>query len=117
MNMMPQWMGQTAPQAYGVQPLQKYEIPRVNGEEGARAFKMLPNSEILLLDKTEPILWMVSTDSAGYQTILPFDLTPHQIQQQPTLNDIIARLEKLEAQYAAKPRKHNNTSPVADSTN
>lgn len=35
--------------------LQKYEVIRVNGENGARALQMMPNSSVLLLDDTAPI--------------------------------------------------------------
>jgi len=33
-------------------PAPKYEVIRVNGENGARNFRMAPNSSMLLLDET-----------------------------------------------------------------
>ena len=39
--------------------LPHYEIIKVNGEAGAKNFHMAPNSDALLLDEKEPILWHV----------------------------------------------------------
>ena len=57
--------------------LGKQEVVRVNGKNGAEAFQMLPNSSILLLDETAPIVWLKTTDGAGYPTITPYDISPH----------------------------------------
>ena len=35
---------------------QKQEVVRVNGRNGANAYQMAPNSSILLLDETAPII-------------------------------------------------------------
>lgn len=53
------------------------EIIRVHGEEGAKAYQLPPNSAILLLDDTNPILWFKSTDGAGYPQVTAYDITPH----------------------------------------
>ena len=52
-----------APQAFVCQ------ITRVNGRNGAEAFRMAPNSSILLMDENDPIVWMKQTDGAGYATV------------------------------------------------
>ena len=41
-------------------------IVRVSGRPGAEAYQMAPNSEVLLLDETAPIVWLKTTDGAGY---------------------------------------------------
>ena len=43
---------------------------------------MCLNSQFLLLDESAPILWLASTDGAGYKTVSAFDISPHQNQQQ-----------------------------------
>ena len=40
----------------------RYEVIQVNGENGARAFAMAPNSSALLMDATAPIVWLCTTD-------------------------------------------------------
>lgn len=61
-----------------VQPNQQgsSKIDRVNGKEGAEAYFLMPNSEVLLLDTTNPIVWLKQTDSAGYGTVTGFNVVP-----------------------------------------
>ena len=74
----------------------RYEIIRVNGEAGARNFRMGPNSTALLLDNTASIVWYAQTDGTGYLTVAPFDITPHQVPKPVDMNDLSARVTKLE---------------------
>ena len=74
----------------------RYQIVKVNGEAGARNFRMAPNSSILLLDETAPIVWFVQTDGAGYSNPIPYDITPHQIVVAPNINQIDERLKRIE---------------------
>lgn len=55
------------------------QVIRVHGEEGAKAYGLAPNSSILLLDETQPVVWLKMTDGAGYPTITPYDIKPHEI--------------------------------------
>lgn len=75
----------------------RYEIIRVNGENGARAFQMAPNSTALLLDDTAPIVWFVQTDGAGYKTETPFSISPYQPTPPVDVNALEARIQRLEA--------------------
>ena len=79
---------------YTQQPRQ--EVVKVNGEGGARAFQMPPNSSALLLDESGVIVWLAVTDGAGFKTVSPFDITPHQAAAQPDFNSLEARISKLE---------------------
>ena len=74
----------------------RYEVIKVNGKAGAENFRMAPNSSALLLDNTAPIVWYVQTDGAGYLTAAPFDITPHQTPKPVDMNDLSARVTKLE---------------------
>ena len=78
---------------YQYQP--KTEIIHVNGENGARAFQMMPNSQALLLDDTAPLVWLASTDGAGYKTVVPYTITPYK-PKVINLEDVEARLTKVE---------------------
>lgn len=78
------------------------EVVKVNGENGARAFPMGANSSALLLDESGVIVWLVTTDGAGYKTVAPFDISPHQAAPTPDFNSLEARITKLEERlYAA----------------
>ena len=54
-----------AAQSYGGQ------ITRVNGRNGAEAFRMAPNASVLLMDENDPIVWLKASDGAGYCTLTP----------------------------------------------
>lgn len=101
----------------------RYKVIRVNGENGAEAFQMGPDSSVLLLDETAPILWVVQTDGAGYKTKTPFDLTPHQAVQPIDVNKLEQRITQLEeivnAKYqsgnkSTKPRKQKSSGDTID---
>ena len=40
------------------------QITRVNGRNGAEAFRMAQNRSALLLDENDPIVWLATTDGA-----------------------------------------------------
>ena len=83
-----------------MQPRQ--EVIRVNGKNGADAYQMAPNSSILLLDETAPIVWLKTTDGASYPTVTGYEITPLKTQLAVNadtgyaeLENRIARLEEL----------------------
>lgn len=92
------------------QQLIKTEIIKVNGQHGAEAMALAPNSSILLLDMNDPIIWFVSTDGAGYKTCIPYDINPHkQVTEQnleALLSKINSRLDSLEGRMKAD-ESHN----------
>lgn len=81
---------------YNYMPAPRYEIVKVNGEAGARNFRMAPNSAALLLDETAPIVWLVQTDGSGLLTPTPFDIVPHQTPQQVDITNLATRVAQLE---------------------
>lgn len=90
---------------YNQQPLfnqiSKIEVIRVHGEEGAKAYQMPPNSSVLLLDETAPIVWLKTTDGASYPTITGYNITPIEPPPMIAANEdayksLEERIEKLE---------------------
>ena len=95
------------------------QIIRVNGENGARAFQMAPNSSSLLLDENNPILWLCQTDGAGYKSVTPYKIEPYKPEPAPDLEDILQRLNKLEEKvnepyFAAAQREPSKQQANAD---
>lgn len=98
---------------------QRYDIIHVNGENGARAFRMAPNSQSLLLDDTAPIVWLCQSDGAGYHTVTPYQIAPYQAQPEPdykSLNDRITRLEEMlnEQPNATETKPKRRTADATD---
>jgi len=48
----------------------KCEIVHATGEQGARAYQLPPNSSTILLDDTAPLIWVKTTDGAGYYQVV-----------------------------------------------
>ena len=78
----------------------RYEVIQVNGENGARAFAMAPNSSALLMDATAPIVWLCTTDGAGYLTVSPFSIAPYQPEKPVDVKTLEERIERLEAKLS-----------------
>lgn len=87
-----QMPGQVVP---GIQQPQK-QVDRVNGENGARAFALGPYSSAMLLDESGTMVWLVTTDGAGYKTVQAYDITPHQAAQAPDYGGLENRIRRLE---------------------
>ena len=92
-------------------PYQNYmssqQIIRVNGENGARAYQMLPNSSALLLDESAPRLFLAQTDGAGYKSISAYKLEPYIEEPAPDITSLESRITKLEEIINAKPNTSN----------
>lgn len=98
----PQMMwGQQRPQMQ--QQLPPQQVTRVSGQNGAQAYALPPNSSALLLDETAPIVWLKTTDGAGYPTLTPYDIIPHQTPAPVDASSLEARIKKLEDMIYAKP--------------
>ena len=81
-------------------PFQQTQIPtqnliRVNGMDGAKAYQMTPNSTVALFDSNEDIMYVKSTDGAGFPQIRKFKFVEIQESQtQQTENvDFVSREE------------------------
>ena len=82
-----QGMAQAAPQM---------QVTKVNGEGGANAFSMGPNSSAILLDASGTMIWAVTTDGAGYKTVMAYDIIPHKSQETITYEGLESRIKRLE---------------------
>lgn len=75
---------------------QPMRVVRVSGKPGAEAFQMAPNSEVLLLDETAPIVWLKTTDGAGYPRLIPYDISVHEEEKPVDYKSFEERLKRLE---------------------
>lgn len=78
------------------------QIVRVNGENGARNYQMMPNSSALLLDESAPLVWLVQTDGAAYKTVTPYSIEPYKPTPQPDYQSLAERISRLEEQINVK---------------
>lgn len=85
---------------------QPCDIIRVNGKNGAEALQMAPNSKMLVLDETQPVVWLCQTDGAGYKTVIPYNISPLQPEPQVNLQTLEERITALEGKF----NEQSNTS-------
>lgn len=92
-------LGQTP---YYNQPMNNQPFPqqitqnliRVNGIEGAKAYQMSANSTVALFDTNEDIMYVKTTDGAGFPIIRTFSFTEIKEDTKATQNtDYISRQE------------------------
>ena len=105
MPQMPQYNQFPQMRQYGIQ---RQEVTRVNGEGGANAYQMMPNSSALLLDETAPIVWLVTTDGAGFKSVQPYEIKPYQPKAPADTNSLEERIARLEAIVNEK----SNVEPI-----
>ena len=72
------------------------QVVKVNGRNGAETYTIGPNSSALLLDESGTMVWLITADGAGYRTVSPYDITPHQVAQAPDFSTLEQRIAKLE---------------------
>ena len=96
--------------------VQKTDIVKVNGKNGADAYPMAPNSQILLLDETAPRIFLKSTDGAGYAQISAYNITPYEEEPAIDAKSFEERLKRLEAivDERIKPDNRRSKSKQAD---
>ena len=74
--------------------IQTQNLIRVNGIEGAKAYQMSANSIVSLFDANEDIMYIKSTDGAGFPSIRTFSFTEVKEQNKPIQKvDYISREE------------------------
>lgn len=90
---------------------QQTKVVEVTGRAGVEAYQLAPESSILLLDNTAPIVWLVKTDGAGYKTSIPYDIKVHE-EEKPVdhYKELEDRITKLEETINARQSNTTNVS-------
>ncbi len=66
---------------------------RVNGIDGAKAYQMMPNSTVALFDANNDLMYIKSTDGAGFPAIRTFSFTEVKETQEEQSIEYISREE------------------------
>lgn len=95
------------------QPLQPQQVVQVNGKSSVEQLKLAPNSSLLAMDTTAPIVWLCKTDTVGSIQAIPYDITPHVEKPPVDVNALEERLAAIETMLANMEEKKNDKSNVA----
>lgn len=72
------------------------QIIQVNGKASVDTIQLAPNSSILVMDTSAPIVWMCVSDGVGKVTSTPYDIVVHEEKSPINIADVEKRLENVE---------------------
>lgn len=89
-----QGMQQMPYSGYGQMNMQPVNgLVSVTGMDGAKAYQMPPNSKMPLFDESEDLLYLKTTDAAGYPTVKTFRFEPVEQRNGYQQGDFVTRQE------------------------
>ena len=100
------------PYFQATQQLQPQQVTQVNGKASVEQIKLAPNSSLLAMDTTAPMVWLCKSDSVGAIFAQPYDITPHVEKPPVDVNALEERLAAIESMLTEMERK-NDKSYVA----
>ena len=100
--------------AQNLHQMNSNQIIKVNGRGGAEAYQMPPNAQVLLLDETQPILWLKQTDGAGYPSLTSYDIKPHEEKPVPDMRSLEERIAKIEEAMKHESYNSGNGRKITD---
>lgn len=84
------------------------QVLQANGKQSVDAIRMSPNSSVLVLDSTAPIVWLCISDGIGNVNATPYDIAPHT--ETPPVNSMEQRLSAIEENLAKIMEAYNGKS-------
>lgn len=97
-NVYSQQLQQLQSQGNNVLPPQ--QVPQANGKASIDTLQMSPNSSILIMDTSAPIVWLCVSDGLGKVTATPYDITVHQDTPPIDIGGVEQRLTAVEEAIA-----------------
>lgn len=105
------------PQAPNILPPQ--QVVQANGKASISAIRMSPNSSVLIMDTTAPIVWLCTSDGLGNVTPVAYDIAPHKDTPAPDVSSFEQRLSTVEnnvSNIISKWEEMTNAKPNAGSS-
>ena len=93
--------------------LQHQQIIQVNGKASVDTIQLAPNSSLLAMDTSAPIVWMCVSDGVGKVTSTPYDITIHQEKPPVDMTSVEERLDNIEKTMKELEGKINDKSNVS----
>lgn len=86
------------------------QIVQVNGKASVDTIQLAPNSSILVMDTSAPIVWMCVSDGIGKVTSTPYDISVHVDAPPVDMSSLESRLVRIENTLAVMEEKLNAKS-------
>lgn len=95
--------------------LPQQQIIQVNGKASVDTIQLAPNSSVLLMDTTAPIVWMCVSDGVGKTSATAYDIIPHKDKPPIDVENIEQRISNIEKIISEMEGKLNAKSYVDSS--
>ena len=95
------------------QILPQQQVIQVNGKASVDTIQLAPNSSVLVMDTSAPIVWLCVSDGIGKVTSTPYDISLHKQVPEPDpakYEDRISALEKSIAEMKENMNVESNAS-------
>ena len=96
---------------YGFYPnqntLPQQQIIQVNGKASVDTMQLAPNSSLLAMDTSAPIVWMCVSDGIGKVTATPYDIVVHKETPPPDMKNLEDRMSAIEKTIAEMERRYD----------
>lgn len=89
-------------QNYQQNYLPKQEIIQANGKASVESMMLAPNSSVLVMDTSAPIVWMCVSDGLGKVTATPYQISEYKEKPPVDMQDIESRLARIEKKLEEK---------------
>lgn len=93
--------------------LPQQQIIQVNGKASVDTIQLAPNSSVLVMDTSAPIVWMCVSDGVGKVTATPYDITMHKTEPPVNMASVEQRLTAIENAITEMEGKINAKSNVS----
>ena len=97
-------------QAFYPQMQPQQQIVQVNGKASIEALKLPPNSSLLAMDTSAPMVWMCVSDGVGRVTATPYDVSVHKEEEKKEAEETAKKLETIEKKISEIEEKINDKS-------
>ena len=74
--------------------LPQQQVIQVNGKASVDSIQLAPNSSVLLMDTSAPIVWVCVSDGLGKVTSTAYDIGEHKQKEEAKLESRLARIEE-----------------------
>ena len=98
--------------------LPQQQVIQVNGKSSVDTIQLAPNSSVLVMDTSAPIVWLCVSDGVGKVTATPYNITLHKDNPAPDMTNIEARISNIEnviAKWEAKINEPNASNDKSKS--
>ena len=94
----------------------RQRTPVISSRMAAEMYRLGPDSNVILMDQSGKMIWIVATDAAGCRTVEPYDISPHSEPEPPDYNAILLRMNKMEEMLSGLVAATNNSRTGANAT-